>query len=209
MSKKSLEGPELQNIEQFIRFITGSYSEQSIRFTSSVFHTQASAVTHDVDPFIGAKTLFYFRKNIGPSYVISHLSAVMMNRIQARPWGRKFYYSIAQSPYDLLDIFKILQELNMKPTNAMRRGFARAFEKTFTVRDIQAYQNRDGDVTLADVVRQVHPKGNETLRKLLGRKLDSASRKKIEVDLDKLDIIKKTINTDLLKFINSINAIDF
>lgn len=209
MSEITLEGHELRNIEQLCRFIIGTYSADDAKRTSKTFYTQAIVTIGPVEALIASKAIHYFRKKIGPSYGLTLLAVVLMNKISEQDWGKKFYYSFVKTPGDVLEFFEILQDKDLKPTKAVKNGFARAFEKRFTERDLGAYQQWDGPVRLADVVRQVHPKHSLPIRKLLGRKLDTASRKKIELDLDKLDAIKKAINTDFFEFHKTINAIVF
>lgn len=208
MTNISLTGTDHKLLNDFLKYIIEAYSVDIEIYNNDYSYEKASKYSYGVEPLLTCQIIYFFRTNIGPSYVLALLQVVNMGRIQETRWAKGFYSNLALTPQDLLDVFAILHKYNLKPTNAMKKGYAMAFQN-FSEYDLGGYLSVDHDVQLIDIVNLVHPKGTLAIEKLIKRKLTTAVRMVEELDYDKLDLTKKAINSDLEGFIEKVSSLRF
>lgn len=208
MPETSLYGKNVQAPEKFVKLLADVYSLGQVSFTSHKFFTKAKEYLQDLPASFIAQALYYFRMNAGPHYIIYLFQILLIPKIPRREWGKKFYSSIVKNPGDIIKVFEILLEKNLRSTNAMNRGYAFAFEK-FTKEDLSAYLNWDNEVKLVDVVRFIHPKGNEAIKLLITNKLKSTPRPEEPIDKDFINYVTGHLKEEPDKIIQEITKITF
>lgn len=111
-----------------------------------------------VDPVFAAKAAIYARKTYGMRTITHLLAARLAAKAKGQIWAKDFYRAVVHRPDDMLEIYASYQALgNEKLPNAMRKGFAKAFDQ-FDAYQLAKYQARGKTVKLIDLVNLVHPK---------------------------------------------------
>lgn len=120
-----------------------------------------------VDPLFSAKLSIYAR-NDGNLRSVSHLIAAYIARhISGTDWAKRYYSKIVVRPDDMSEILSAYGKFNKfklnelkKIPNAMKKGFKEALER-FDAYQIDKYKMQNREISLIDLVRLFHPKGNE------------------------------------------------
>jgi len=120
-----------------------------------------------VDPLFAAKLAIYAR-NEGKLRSVTHLvSALLARYISGTDWGKRFYSKIVVRPDDMSEIVSAYATLNgiglndlKKIPNSIKKGFKEALER-LDAYQIDKYKMNNREVSLIDLVRLFHPKGNE------------------------------------------------
>lgn len=108
---------------------------------------------------------------------ISHVAASeLAKRLSNTPWAKDFYRAVIHRADDMLEIASYHTVNNGKMSNAMKAGFASAFDK-FDNYQIAKYRGEGKGTKLIDIVNLVHPvpveKNAEALKALVADKLKS------------------------------------
>ena len=143
-------------------FLQNSYYESEDEIVKRI-----KDLVDKVDPLFAAKLAIYAR-NDGNMRSVSHLvSALLAKHTSGTDWGKRFYNKIMVRPDDLSEIVSAYASLNgmglneiQKIPNAMKKGFKEALER-LDAYQIDKYKMQNREVSLIDLVRLFHPKGNE------------------------------------------------
>lgn len=143
-------------------FLQNSYYEKESEIVDRIKN-----LVDKVDPLFAAKLAIYAR-NEGNLRSVSHLvSALLAKYVGGTDWGKRFYNKIMVRPDDLSEIVSAYASLNgmglneiHKIPNAMKKGFKEALER-LDAYQIDKYKMQNREVSLIDLVRLFHPKGNE------------------------------------------------
>ena len=124
-----------------------------------------------VDPQFAAKTAVFARREFGMRSVTHVMAAILSMRASGKSWAKSFYDQIVVRPDDMLEIFSAYQSIGGgKMTNAMKKGFARAFDR-FDGYQLAKYRGENRVVKLVDIANLVHPtptdKNSEALKALM------------------------------------------
>lgn len=120
-----------------------------------------------VDPLFAAKLAIYAR-NEGNLRSVTHLvSALLAKYISGTDWGKRFYNKIVVRPDDMSEIVSAYANLNgmglndlKNIPNSIKKGFKEALER-LDAYQIDKYKMQNREVSLIDLVRLFHPKGNQ------------------------------------------------
>ena len=178
--KKTVKQPEsvnfmgekaflLQPKEEFVSSIMttflskeGSYYESSKEEVNRIL-----SLLDKIDPLFACKAAIYVREN-GNMRSISHLlGAALAKYVSGTDWGKRFYNKIVVRPDDMSEIVSAYANLNgmglndlKKIPNSIKKGFKEALER-LDAYQIDKYKMQNREVSLIDLVRLFHPKGNE------------------------------------------------
>lgn len=129
-------------------------------------------LSKQVEPEFLTKLALYARHHFGLRSA-SHLLAYLLSN-QQFTGKRKFYKDIVRRPDDMLEITAaVFQSSKGKLPNAMKRGFADKLAEIGPY-GLAKYKGEGKEVNIFDLVNMCHPKGNETLTKLMKGKLQAA-----------------------------------
>ncbi len=110
-----------------------------------------------VDPIFSAKAAIYARTKFNMRSITHVLAAELCAHASGQPWAKEFYYQIATRPDDMLEIVAYYFNQGGKTLpNAMKKGFAAAFDK-FDGYQLAKYRGENKGVKLVDLVNLVHP----------------------------------------------------
>lgn len=178
--KKTVKQPEsvnymgeksflLQAKEEFVSSIMttflskeGSYYESSNEEVKRIL-----SLLDKIDPLFACKAAIYVREN-GNMRSISHLlGAALANYISGQEYAKRFYNKLIVRPDDMSEIVSAYANLNgmglndlKKIPNSIKKGFKEALER-LDAYQIDKYKMQNREVSLIDLVRLFHPKGNE------------------------------------------------
>lgn len=178
--KKTVKQPEsvnfmgekaflLQPKEEFVSSIMttflskeGSYYESSDEEVKRIL-----SLLDKIDPLFACKAAIYVREN-GNMRSISHLlGAALAKKISGQEYAKRFYNKLIIRPDDMSEIVSAYASLNdmglneiQKIPNAIKKGFKEALER-LDAYQIDKYKMQNREVSLIDLVRLFHPKGNE------------------------------------------------
>ena len=143
-------------------FLQNSYYERESEIVERI-----KDLVGKVDPLLAAKLAIYAR-NEGNLRSVSHLvSALLAKYISGTDWGKRFYNRIIVRPDDMSEIVSAYANLNgmglndlKNIPNSIKKGFKEALER-LDAYQIDKYKMQNREVSLIDLVRLFHPKGNE------------------------------------------------
>ena len=143
-------------------FLQNSYYEREGEIVDRI-----KELVDRVDPLFAAKLAIYAR-NEGNLRSVTHLvSALLAKYISGTDWGKRFYNKIVVRPDDMSEIVSAYANLNgmglndlKKIPNSIKKGFKEALER-LDAYQIDKYKMQNREVSLIDLVRLFHPKGNE------------------------------------------------
>lgn len=178
--KKTVKQPEsvnfmgekaflLQPKEEFVSSIMttflskeGSYYESSNEEVKRIL-----SLLEKIDPLFACKAAIYVREN-GNMRSISHLlGAALANYISGQKYAKRFYNKLVVRADDMSEIVSAYANLNgmglndlKKIPNSIKKGFKEALER-LDAYQIDKYKMQNREVSLIDLVRLFHPKGNQ------------------------------------------------
>lgn len=143
-------------------FLQNSYYERECEIVKRI-----TDLVDKVDPLFAAKLAIYAR-NEGNLRSVTHLvSALLAKYIGGTDWGKRFYNRIVVRPDDMSEIVSAYANLNgmglndlKKIPNSIKKGFKEALER-LDAYQIDKYKMQNREVSLIDLVRLFHPKGNQ------------------------------------------------
>ena len=143
-------------------FLQGAYYENESKIVERI-----KELVGKVDPRFVAKLAIYAR-NDGNLRAVTHLVAALLAKyVGGEEWGKRFYNKIVVRPDDMSEIVAAYASLNgmglndiKKIPNAIKKGFKEALER-LDAYQIDKYKMQGREVSLIDLVRLFHPKGNE------------------------------------------------
>lgn len=110
------------------------------------------------NPEFVAKAAIYARREFGLRSVTHFIAAEMVAAASGKAWGAKFYDRVVRRPDDMLEIMAAYKAIGgQNPTNAMKKGFAKAFDR-FDSYQLAKYRGASRAIKLLDVVNLVRPK---------------------------------------------------
>lgn len=143
-------------------FLQNSYYEREDEIVKRI-----TDLVDKVDPLFSAKLAIYAR-NEGNLRSVTHLvSALLAKYVSGTDWGKRFYNRIVVRPDDMSEIVSAYAILNgmglndlKKIPNSIKKGFKEALER-LDAYQIDKYKMQNREVSLIDLVRLFHPKGNQ------------------------------------------------
>ena len=178
--KKTVKQPESVNFmgekafllkpkEEFVSSIMttflskeGSYYESSNEEVKRIL-----SLLDKIDPLFACKAAIYVREN-GNMRSISHLlGAALAKYISGQEYAKRFYNKLIVRADDMSEIVSAYANLNgmglndlKKIPNSIKKGFKEALER-LDAYQIDKYKMQNREVSLIDLVRLFHPKGNQ------------------------------------------------
>ena len=129
------------------------------QYYRSAKHTFAELVTllEKVDPYFAAQAAIFARTKYGMRSITHVLAAHLAKHASGQEWARTFYDRVVWRPDDMLEISSVYIQHNQKGLpNAMKRGFAKAFDR-FDGYQLAKYRGENREFKLVDLVNLVHP----------------------------------------------------
>lgn len=146
--------------------LTSFAQDQYYRSANQTFD-ELGKLLAKVDPEFSAKAAVYARNEFGMRSITHVLAAEMAAYASGKPWGKSFYKNIVKRPDDMLEtVAYFYANGGTTLPNAMKKGFASAFDK-FDAYQLAKYRGERKAVKLVDLVNLVHPVPTERNAKAL------------------------------------------
>lgn len=154
--------PELELVSALLT----SFLEDKFYESGKKRQTRIESLVAKVDPQFAAKASIFARTEFGMRSV-SHVVAgwIGMN-VKGESWTKNYFDKIVHRPDDMLEIMSYVKAHKGKQSHAMRKGFAKAFER-FDAYQLAKYRASNKAIKLVDVVNTVHPQHNDALGALV------------------------------------------
>ena len=140
----------------------GSYYESSNEEVNRIL-----SLLEKIDPLFACKAAIYAREN-GNMRSISHLlGAALAKYISGKEYAKRFYNRLIVRVDDMSEIVSAYASLNgmslndiKKIPNSIKKGFKEALER-LDAYQLDKYKMKNREVSLIDLIRLFHPKGNQ------------------------------------------------
>lgn len=167
-----LQSPELELVSLLL---TSFANDQYYRSANDTFE-RLKVLIKKCDKSFVAKAGIYARKEFGMRSITHVLASELAKYISGEKWAKHFYNAIIHRPDDMMEILAFHKKNNGKITNAIKKGFAEAFDK-FDKYQLAKYRSSNKEFKLVDIVNLVHPmpalNNTEALRLLVNGDLKS------------------------------------
>ena len=166
--------PELSLAEMLV---TSFAQDQFYRSAEQTFEDLQN-VMNKVNPLFAAKAAIYARQEMGMRSITHVLAAELAANASGKDWAKDFYEAIVKRPDDMLEIVSyVYANKGNKIPNAMKKGFAKAFDK-FDAYQLAKYRGTQRAVKLVDLVNLVHPIPTQKNAKALADLVNNELRSK-------------------------------
>lgn len=118
------------------------------------------------DKLFCAKAIVYARREFGLRSVSHVAASIIAKYISGEKWAKNFYDKVIFRPDDITEIMAYHFSKKQKLSNAMKRGFAKAFSR-FDEYQLAKYKGQNNQVKLVDAVNLVHPNKCSGVEKLV------------------------------------------
>ena len=184
-------------------FLQGEYYEKEATKIARI-----QELLKKVDPLFAAKLAIYARNEGNLRSVTHFVAAEIAKYVSGTDWGKRFYNRIVVRPDDMSEIVSAYAHINgmsqkdiSKIPNAMKGGFKTALEK-LDAYQLDKYKMKNRSVSMIDLIRLFHPKGNqknaEAFKRLVnGESLEGLYETKIlEKEMTKAGQLTKNATED-------------
>ncbi len=146
------QSPELE----FISILLTSFAnDQFYKGANETFDTLKSLIPK-LNKEFAAKAAVYARTKFGMRSISHVVASELARSLSGTAWAKEFYNQIIHRPDDMMEIMAYHTAKNGKVTNAMKAGFALAFDK-FDKYQLAKYRGEQKTFKLIDVVNLVRP----------------------------------------------------
>lgn len=161
--------------------LTSFVNDQFYRNTQSSLDDLRKISAKVKDKEFLAKAAIYARDRFGMRSITHALAGELTSELNGKEWGKNFYDKVVVRVDDMTEILSYYlayktNKDNPKFPNALKRGFAKAFDK-FDGYQLSKYKGENKEVKLVDIVNIVHPvpteKNKEALQLLVKGELKS------------------------------------
>ena len=171
--KAFTQSPELR----LASLLLSSFAQDQFYRSAEQSFDELKQLLTEVDPAFAARAAVYARHEFGMRSITHVLAAELAPYASGKPWAKGFYDRIVRRPDDMTEIlaYYFAQEGNKTVPNALRVGFARAFDR-FDGYQLAKYRKGGKQVKLVDVVNLVHPVPTQRNAKVLQELVDGTLR---------------------------------
>lgn len=166
------QSPELELVSILL---TSFANDQFYKSSDDTFKRLISLIL-DCDKEFVAKAAVYARTEFGMRSISHVVASELALHISGKEWAKDFYKAIVNRPDDMMEILSYRTSKSGKIPNAMKKGFAKAFDK-FSKYQLAKYRGESKGFKLIDVVNLVHPepveKNAEAIKALVKGELTS------------------------------------
>ena len=169
--------PELKLISILL---TSFGKDQFYRSADDTFKELKSLIQQCDKKFV-AKASIYARKEFGMRTITHVIASELAKYISGETWSKDYYKSIVHRPDDMMEILSYHKTNNCKIPNAMKKGFALAFNN-INAYGLAKYRGEGKTMKLVDVVNLVHPMPTEKNREALKQLVDGTLKLGDEIE---------------------------
>jgi 60 kDa SS-A/Ro ribonucleoprotein len=145
------QSPELELVSILL---TSFANDQFYRSENETYSTLSNLIERCDKKFV-AQAAIYARTEFGMRSITHVTASMLAPHISGTQWAKDFYNAVVYRPDDMLEILSLLGK-NSKVPNAMKKGFAKAFNR-FDAYQLAKYKGEGKVCKLIDIVNLVHP----------------------------------------------------
>lgn len=145
---------------QFVSLLLTSFMNDKFYETEKSTIDRMKDLIEKCDKEFCAKAIVYARREFGMRSVTHVAASILAKYISNEEWAKGFFNSVVYRVDDMTEIISYHLSNKEKISNAMKRGFSKAFSK-FDKYQIAKYRCENNNVKLVDVVNLIHPKYSE------------------------------------------------
>lgn len=146
------QSPELELVSILL---TSFANEQFYRSSSDTFARIKELILLN-DPKFVAQATIYARTKFGMRSITHVTASELAKKLSGQSWAAKFYENIIYRPDDMTEILSYHTAAKNKIPNAMKKGFAKAFDK-FDAYSLAKYKGEGKGFKMIDAVNICHP----------------------------------------------------
>ena len=146
------QSPELE----LISILLTSFSQDQFYRSADDTFLRLQALIRNCDKKFVAQAAVYARTHFGMRSITHVVASELAKHISGQEWAKDFYAAIVYRPDDMMEILSYHTAKNGKVPKAMKRGFAKAFDK-FDRYALAKYRGEGKGFKLIDVVNIAHP----------------------------------------------------
>jgi 60 kDa SS-A/Ro ribonucleoprotein len=148
--------PELE----LVSILLTSFANDSFYRSATDTFARLKELIKVCDKRFVAQAAIYARAQFGMRSITHCVASELARHISGEKWAKDFYTGIVYRPDDMMEILAYHNANNGKPTNQMKKGLAKAFDK-FDKYSLAKYRGEGKSFKLVDVVNIVHPTPTE------------------------------------------------
>lgn len=146
------QSPELE----LVSIMLTSFAQDQFYKSSNETFARLISLIIDCEKEFVAKAAVYARTKFGMRSITHVVASELAIHARGKSWAKSFYDKIVYRPDDMMEILSYHVAKNGKVPNAMKKGFAKAFER-FSKYQLAKYRGESKGFKLIDVVNLVHP----------------------------------------------------
>ena len=146
-----------ERFELVSTLLTTFVEDAYYRKAGDTVDTLKTLITLINDKEFVAKATIYARNVFNMRSVTHVMASELAKDLSGKTYATSFYEKVVSRPDDMLEIAAYHIGNEQKLTNAMRKGFRKAFNK-FDAYQLAKYRGENKAVKLVDMVNMVHPK---------------------------------------------------
>jgi 60 kDa SS-A/Ro ribonucleoprotein len=150
------QSPELE----LVSILLTSFANDSNYRSADDTLKRLKELIKECDKKFVAQAAVYARTKFGMRSISHVVASDLAKHISGEEWAKDFYSAVVYRSDDMMEILSYHKKNNGKIPNAMKKGFARAFDK-FDRYSLAKYRGEGKDIKLVDVVNIAHPVPNE------------------------------------------------
>lgn len=199
---------KMKDKEELVSTVMTTFMQSSYYETENEIVNRLTCLIEKVDPLFSAKLSIYARNEGNLRSVTHFIAARLAKYVSGTDWAKRYYDKIVVRPDDMSEIVSAYAYLNhmklndiKKLPNSMKKGFKDALER-MDAYQIDKYKMKNREISLIDLVRLFHPKGNrknaEAYKRLVnGESLsDLYSSKVLEKEMTKAGQLTKNASQE-------------
>lgn len=151
---------------ELVSILLTSFAVDKFYESSSEIFNRLKELVRLCDKKFVAQVAVYARTQFGMRSITHVVASELAKYVGGELWAKNFYSAIVYRPDDMMEILSYHLAKNGKETGAMKKGFAKAFDK-FDAYSLAKYRGEGKQIKLVDVVNIVHPKPTEKNKKAM------------------------------------------
>lgn len=147
---------EMSNELALVSLLLTSFGDDKYYSKANDEFKRLEALIEACDKYFVAQAIIYARTEFGMRSITHVASSILARHIGGADWASQFFSMVVRRPDDMTEIASFHKGRGEKMSNAMKKGFAKAFEH-FDKYQIAKYRSADKSVKLVDLVNVCHP----------------------------------------------------
>lgn len=147
---------EMSNEMALVSLLLTSFGDDKYYAKANDEFKRLETLIDACDKYFVAQAIVFARTVFGMRSITHVAASLLAKHIGGAEWASRFFTRVVRRPDDMTEIVAYHKMRKQKMSNAMKRGFAKAFEG-FDRYQISKYRGDGKDVKLVDIVNLCHP----------------------------------------------------